>query len=444
MIVTLMESHKLARKLSWLVGLILVLIPFHAFLTVWISSGTGHYITVRLWKECLLLVLVAGCLYLLLKDKALRQKFLRLRLSLLIIVYCLLSLVWGFAAYGLHKVTLKALGYGVIVNSRFLVFFLAVWLIVSQAPSLKKLWPKLLLIPAAVVIFFGLLQRLVLPIDFLKHFGYGPDKIYPYETINHNIHYLRVMSTLRGANPLGAYLVLILSAIGAYFSKVKSKRWLYFVFGLSGLLALFYSYSRGAWVGTFISLILLAWLSIKSERTKGLALMVSGTTLLIVATVALTLKNNATFQNYLFHTQKNSQVAVSSNASHVSAFRSGLHDLTHNPIGEGVGTAGPASVYNNDKTRIAEDYYIQVAQEVGWLGLALFLAINFLVARELWFRRGDPLAAALLASFIGLVFVNLVSHAWTDDTLAYLWWGLAGVALSPILDLKHNHNAKQT
>jgi len=36
----------------------------------------------------------------------------------------------------------------------------------------------------------------------------------------------------------------------------------------------------------------------------------------------------------------------------------------------------------------------------------------------------------LLASLIGLIFVNLVSHAWADDTLAYVWWGLAGIALS--------------
>jgi hypothetical protein len=39
----------------------------------------------------------------------------------------------------------------------------------------------------------------------------------------------------------------------------------------------------------------------------------------------------------------------------------------------------------------------------------------------------------LLASLAGITFVNLLSHAWTDDTLAYLWWGLAGIALAPII-----------
>ena len=26
----------------------------------------------------------------------------------------------------------------------------------------------------------------------------------------------------------------------------------------------------------------------------------------------------------------------------------------------------------------------------------------------------------------------MLSHAWTDDTLAYVWWGLAGIAMAPL------------
>jgi hypothetical protein len=26
----------------------------------------------------------------------------------------------------------------------------------------------------------------------------------------------------------------------------------------------------------------------------------------------------------------------------------------------------------------------------------------------------------------------MLSHSWADDTLAYLWWGLAGVAMAPV------------
>jgi O-antigen ligase len=103
------------------------------------------------------------------------------------------------------------------------------------------------------------------------------------------------------------------------------------------------------------------------------------------------------------------------------------------PLGRGVGTAGPASVYNNNNVRISENYFLQVAQETGWAGLILFIAINYLIVCELWRRRNEVLARILLASLAGITFINLLSHAWTDDTLAYLWWGLTGIALAPII-----------
>ena len=74
---------------------------------------------------------------------------------------------------------------------------------------------------------------------------------------------------------------------------------------------------------------------------------------------------------------------------------------------------------------------MQIAQETGWIGLGLFVLINVGVGYLLWLRRDDPLALSLFASLIGLTFINLLSHAWADDTLAYVWWGLAGIAMAP-------------
>ena len=435
---------KLALYLSWLSGLILVILPFHAFLTVWLASAIDNYTLLRLWKEFLLVVISVGAFYLLITDKKLLQQFLNSRLAQLIGVYFLISLVWGAGAYTLEKVTLKALGYGLTVNLRFLIFFLCIWIIATKSHWLQKAWPKLLLIPAALVIFIGLLQRLVLPYDVLKHFGYNAQTIFPYQTINYDVNYVRIMSTLRGANPLGAYLVLILSTLAVFFLKIKQKRLLWGAFGAAGLLTLFFSHSRGAWIGLAISGLFLAWVSIKSVHTRNRLSAGLVALLVIAAASAFVLRENSTFQNYLFHTDDQSTIEESSNEGHIAALRAGLDDVVSKPLGQGVGTAGPASVYNNDKVRIADNYFIQIAQEVGWLGLAVFLVINFLVLRELWFRKSDNLALILLVSFVGLTAVNFVSHAWTDDTLAYIWWGLAGIALAPAIlaDRKHKPNGK--
>jgi hypothetical protein len=442
-----MKRPKLTLTLSYIVAAILVVLPFHAFLTVWLSSELGHYTLLRLWKEILLAVISGGSVYLLYKDNVLRKRFFASRLIQLILLYCLLSLVWGFTAYGLHKVTPKALGYGLVINLRFLIFFLATWVIAAKDSWLKEKCLKIILWPAVVVVIVGLLQRLVLPYDFLKHFGYNNSTIYPYETINHNVHYVRVMSTLRGANPLGAYLVLVLSYVAVGVAKVKANRRLWMAFGIATFWVLIFSYSRGAWVGLLASFMAIGFLSIRNMRTKRLLLIALGLVILIGGSLAFTLRNNLAFENAFLHTDNHSAIKVSSNQGHVSALKAGLHDLAHEPLGRGVGTAGPASVYNKKQSRIAENYFIQIAQELGWLGVALFIVISYLIARGLWLRRSDNLATALLASLVGITFINFVSHAWADDTLAYIWWGLAGIALAPAILTgkdKQNVSAKKT
>src|SRR5947207_15919376 len=125
-------ASKLALYLSWGIGLILVLLPFHAFLTVWFSSSIGHYTFLRLWKEFLLVILVTGSLVLLLRDRGLSNSFISSRLIRLILIYIGIDIVWGLASYIQDKVTSKALGYGLIVNLRFLVFFLCVWVVATN------------------------------------------------------------------------------------------------------------------------------------------------------------------------------------------------------------------------------------------------------------------------------------------------------------------------
>jgi O-antigen ligase len=289
------------------------------------------------------------------------------------------------------------------------------------------------LIPAMMVAAFAILQFLVLPADFLRHFGYGPATISPYETINHNIQHIRVASTLRGANPLGAYLLVPISVVAVAFFRQKRQRLNLALLGCGLFLALLFSFSRSAWIGAALAVTTAAWLSFKSERVrKNIGWVLAG--ILIVGTIlTLILRNNLSFENAVFHTDKNSKAAVSSNQGHTAAFKSAAKDIAHQPLGNGVGSAGPQSVYNNRPARVAENYFLQVGQEAGILGLILFIAITIVIGKLLYEKRAETLALALFASLIGLCFVNLLSHAWEDDTLAYVWWGLAAISLSPAI-----------
>ncbi|MGH7157092.1 MAG: O-antigen ligase family protein [Candidatus Saccharimonadales bacterium] len=412
-------------------AIILLLVPFHAFLTVWISSAIGHYTLLRLWKEFLLALLILGAIYLLITDKLLRRRVFSLNVARLIVVYTILLVICAMVALAKHWVTRKAMWYGLLVDLRYLVFFVTVLIIAAKSDWLRQSWLKLLLGPAILVAAFAVLQYLVLPYDFLKHFGYGPATIPPYETINHNVQHIRVASTTRGANPLGAYLLVPISALAVLLIKEKSRRRDKTILGLGLLLALGFSFSRSAWIGAILAIIIAVWLSLRSARIKRLAWQAAVVVVVIAGIATATLHNNHTFQDVFLHTDSASTAAESSNQGHSAAFKSAAKDIIHQPLGGGVGSAGPQSVYNNRPGRIAENYFLQIGQETGVLGMILFIAICVNVGLMLYQRRADPLALALLASLIGLSLVNFLSHAWEDDTLAYVWWGLAGLALAP-------------
>jgi hypothetical protein len=420
--------------LTWVSGLtmlILFLTPFHAVLTVWAASLAGHYTAFRLWKEILLALSLIGALCLWAIDHKIRSHTLSRRLVWLIIAYMTLNVVWGLLALNQHDVTAKALGYGLIVNLRFLAFFLVTWSVALRLNRLRKNWQKLVIWPAAGVVAFGLLQVFVLPHDFLRHFGYSDATIPALETINHNRHYVRIFSTLRGANPLGAYLIIPISALIVLLLR-NGRNWRQAALLAGALVTLFFSFSRSAWIGAMLSAITLLYLSRLSKKAQRVALVTVGALILISAVVTVTMRHNARVENFVFHTQTNSTISESSNEGHLAATKNGLLNMARHPLGDGPGTAGPASNYNNHSPRIAENYFIQIGQETGWLGLAMFMLINVGVGALLYVRRSDALALSLFASLIGLTFINLLSHSWADDTLAYVWWGLAGIAMAAL------------
>ena len=412
-------------------AIVMALVPFHAFLTVWLSSFFGHYTALRLWKEAVLLVIALAVFYLLLTDHKIRSHTLTRRLVWLVVAYAGLQALYGLYSLHLGQVTPKALAYGLLVNLRFLGFFLLVWAIALRTCRLQTNWQRLVLWPAVVVIAFGLLQIIVLPADFLRHFGYGPTTIMPFETVNSNHDFVRIASFLRGPNPLGAYLLVPLTAALVVLLRA-SKKWRLSGLLVAGLVVLGFSFSRSAALGVVVSLVIVVAIMTRADQAKKLLGIFAVALLLLGVVGATVVHKSSRLENIVLHTQTKSAVATSSNGGHLHSLAKASRDIAKQPLGRGPGTAGPASVYNRGQPRIAENYFLQLGQEVGVWGLGLFILINLGVGYLLWLRRAEPLALTLFASLIGLTVVNLLSHAWADDTLAYVWWGLAGVAMASV------------
>jgi len=422
-------TTRLSNIIVGAIAFILVLMPFHEFLTTWAASNFGHLDLWRIWKEILILLLTPIVIFFIYKTPSLKQWVKNDWIVRLIFIFILLNLALGIWSYKTGRVNKNALADGLITDLRFFVFFIFGAVAAYKSDFFKRNWQTMLLISASIVVLFGLIQ-LFLPIDFLRHFGYGSNTIPPYETVNQNLNYRRIQSTLRGPNPLGAYLILI---IPACLINLKRQKWFKLTLIVGSLVALFFTYSRSADVGLVAALVVLYYLIKLNPKRRRVFVITCCSLALVFGLVVLAFRYNTTAQNVLFHTSNSSKSPTSSNAQHVSALENGLKDVVHQPLGDGPGTAGPASAHNNHPARIAENFYVQIAQETGVVGALIFILINLLVGIELWRKKKDPLACLLLASLIGISLVNLVSHAWADDTLSLLWWGLAGIVLTPAI-----------
>ena len=419
----------LLKFIKYGVIFLIVSMPFYAFLTVYGGYLFGHYTALRLYKETLLVLLMFASIYLVSTDRKLAKIFFGDKIIRLIILFAFIALLWGVVSYLRGGVSLKAFGYGLIVDLRIFLIFAVSYLISLKIKLSETKLLKYILYPALAVVGFGLMQIFVLPHDFLSHFGYSIKTIMPYETINNNSQYVRIISFLRGSNPLGTYLIIPLSTLALVFinkSKLRFKSGLFFI--MTSVVLLF-SFSRSAWIGAVVSVGLVIYLKISSQVVKKrLLYLVSAGFILSVISLFI-FKNNSVYQNLIFHTQTTSVSNPSSDTGHLNGLSNGLHQIISNPIGSGTGTAGPASVYNKKApVRIAENFFIQIGQELGIIGLLVFIVIQVLLAVKLYKTKSD-FGVIMLASLIGISLVNLLSHAWADDSLAYIWWGLAGFAL---------------
>jgi hypothetical protein len=213
--------YKTAGILSWAVAGVLVLLPFHAVFTTWLGSNYGHLDLFRIWKELILVAVFPVILWVAWKSPKAKDWLVHSWIVRLYLFYALLHLVLGVLALHRHGVNQVAFVYAMLTNLRFVGFFIICYILAASNDFLKKNWRIILLAPAAIVVVFGIAQRFFLPYDFLKHFGYGPDTIPAYQTVDSNIDYRRIQSTLRGANPLGAYLVLVIPAIFVVLGKYR-------------------------------------------------------------------------------------------------------------------------------------------------------------------------------------------------------------------------------
>ena len=419
----------LRRIPYWATIALLVYMPFHIFLAQSLSLFTGVLEVWKIGKDVILALAVLFIICLVWHQKEGNRLFNWL-VGLSAVYFGLHLLLWGLnpgiyrdsailgTIYNMRLPGFLVLGYGaVLLNPTKFVFSSIL---------------KVLLFVSTVVAALGVLQYL-LPKDLLTHLGYGLDRgARPAFFIDDNPDFPRIMSTLREPNALGAYLILPFTALLLLIMKAKEQKRRFLLVGVAVLhaAAIFLTFSRSAWLGAALAVALALWWQYRAGLAgitkRWWPLMAAVVVMLCV--VAFTQRNSSFVNSYITHSTPEEVEDLDSNDYHWLLVRQGAEGIIDRPEGHGPGTAGLVSIQNPAGSFLTENYYVQIGYEVGVLGLAVFLAITILVYRQLM-RRGDYVAAALLASFWAYVLTNMFLHTWGNEAVAAQWWLLAGLAL---------------
>lgn len=407
--------------------------PLHIFLSTWIGTTFGLLDVAKALKD---VVLVVGFLAVVAASfkKPWFKVLVKDKLVWLITTYTCLTIFLAL----IFNTDKDAEILGVVYNLRFLLFFLYGMLLArlfTPGHVLRNAL-KVVLSVACVVLVFGIVQYALLPDDILTRVGYSREAgVLPAFFIDNKPDLERVMSTLRDPNSFGSYIIIILSIALAYFLSTKNQELKKITAGLIGLsvLTLWYTFSRSAWIGAMlavITILILRRITTKDFRLPRRHLVITTLFISILLLFIIPLRNTYFVQNVIFHADQ-STVLEDPNQLRQRFVRESLQAAAKRPLGYGPGTAGLASIRNEKQgTILNENYYLQLLHEVGIFGLLLFLAILLLVATRLYRQLPHTSAIALLAALIGLVFTNLLVHIWSNEAVAYTFWGLTGLVLA--------------
>lgn len=431
----------MGKKLSvldWLfVGTLLVIfggVVLHAPFSVGLSTlFPNESLVIKSWKEILLGLALALSAVVLTQKK--RWNLIQDKLIYYIALFAALNLLTIPMFYNGFEATVA----GMFINLRFFLFFVLVYVAIKLYPQLYRLFLGVFFGGALVVLGFAILQVTVLPNDILKYIGYNESTIVPYLTVDENESYVRINSTLRGPNPLGVYAVIVLAVILAAWLKRPRKfsrreEILAGILAAGAVVALWASYSRSAALAALAALgiVIAIVYGKKISKTVWLSIGIAGIVLLgsIVA-----FKDTQFVSQVILHEDPYEGNDVNSNDGHAESLVDGTRRMIAQPLGAGIGSTGSASLLT-DEPVIIESQYLFVAHETGWLGLGIYLLINYLVLKRLWLRRAQWLTLGIFASGIGLAIAAFFLPVWVDDTVSIIWWGLAALALAVPLTAK--------
>jgi hypothetical protein len=290
---------------------------------------------------------------------------------------------------------------------------------------------------------FTWLQVYVLRYRFLQTYYTDPGEQIHHSYLATGINQPRGIGFVNSPNEFGAVIAIAIVLLLAPGILHLSRRWRAWILVALGL-ALALSFSRSGMLATGIGVVVVAALardavrehaaSVRSRR----ALLELGPPAFVGALLLVAIIATSGAPKLVVQTVSGAEPSA---AGRVDSAKAGIVVLRENPLGLGLGTAGPkAARFGETEGRpriLTEVWYVLYAIQVGVVGLLILAAAAADLFIRLWRSRDGPLSRAVLAMGIGLgagaVFIPIIDEptVWTP------LWALAGLAVAagvPVID----------
>lgn len=472
------------RLREWLTVILIVALPFHALLVTFgtkVIAGPGHaplpYIAV--WKEALLAIvlLLAAVEFF---RKRFKKKIIVDRLDILILVLIAISIAVTMMTHGDWKMYLFGFKYDFIPLVAFLVLRRVKW---SEAFH-DSIYVGILVV-AGIVATYGIIS-FFLPQSFFTKLGYsdlhslyvpeGP--LASYQQIG-DTGIRRIQSTFSGPNQFGLWLLIPISltltayivcrsfiskfvrkVLSIFFFMHEPKRCMHQIFLFFLVFALLLTASRSAWIAGIVIVIVTLWSYLSGPRFRKILVRLIGVGVILFLLGTFFLPD--VFWRY------------ASSRDHLARPTEAMQTIVENPLGLGLGSAGPASnrvsdpcvyleegadaswaedrqdlcVFVGDEQvqptdrdcacpLLPENWYLQIGVEFGLLGLVLYVVLIYLILCRLYVGKHEEFidefdeSTPIFLAFLGVSVAALFLHAWEEAAVAYTLWVLAAINLVP-------------
>jgi len=410
---------KFLQKTSWVLMIILLaLTPLHGLLSTFLLyklelvNYAGVSLLIAAWKE-----LLVGLL------------------AVIAVVSCLVKrremtgvqwFIIGFVAVGLivslinwQQVSLTQFIWGARTEWSFLVLLFAlVFLMREWTKQQVATLVKVAIGTGVVVLIWGLLVQLV-GAEFLVNLGYRNDwstfyldQAPAFCQKEGGVDFCRMQSTFVGPNRYAAYLLVMLPL---FWFGIK-RTWQKYLLVLLGVISLGLTLSSTAWMALGLMVVVyLAWFYRRLWLKYWKVIGGVGVVVVLVGGVLAIIFGN--------------RVLDASGSEHFVRTLAAWHTFVENPLGFGVGTAGPAS-YKVGDGFIPENWYLQVAVNTGIFGLVMFMAIWVEVFRKIHAdckRKVSKWQLIAGLALIGVLAQNFFLHTWEEPGVYVVLLFLVGV-----------------